>query len=150
VPPPPAFGRSATDLPLQTGHSTRRTRDRRHPANRDPLRSLTSDGYRAIKGMPGDFVRCHMICFMSLGITPNDDLRSVPTAALPEVAHHIQNTGLAAWSPSLARWQRRSWLRPRSNGRRSLRDPELPDTGRSGVCWRSRLSRRLSWLQPCL
>jgi hypothetical protein len=34
------FGRSATELFLQTRHSARRSRDRRHPANHDPKLTL--------------------------------------------------------------------------------------------------------------
>jgi hypothetical protein len=37
-----AVGRSATDLPLQSCHSARRNRDRRHPANLDPLLSIAT------------------------------------------------------------------------------------------------------------
>src|SRR5271167_3971216 len=43
------IGRSATDMLLRTGHSARRTRDRRHPANLDPLRSVASGGFAVIE-----------------------------------------------------------------------------------------------------
>jgi hypothetical protein len=40
------FGRSATDLLLQTRHLARGSRDRRHPANLDPFATFVTDGFR--------------------------------------------------------------------------------------------------------
>jgi hypothetical protein len=42
-------GRSATDSRPGSCRPARRTRDRRHPANLDPLRSLAAVRYRAVK-----------------------------------------------------------------------------------------------------
>jgi hypothetical protein len=39
-------GRLRTELLLRSRHSARRIRDRRHPANHDPLQTFVSGGFR--------------------------------------------------------------------------------------------------------